>query len=155
MQALGDNDSILFLFESYTVTRRAPHTEITIFGKSTFGKIRVFLTCRRDDSEPRLNYLQCYEKYVILIRNVEYKDGDDYFVESGQEFWQNVHMMVMTPKWTTYEGKQTLSVFQKACVFPEGFMEGAWRNVFPLDLDDQYLLADLKVEELDDYEVDF
>ena len=90
-----------------------------------------------------------------MIRNLLSRDGNNIYINSNTKDWENHHIMVLRPEWTIFEGMKTLKVVKEACIFPKGLKSTKKRNIFPLLLPDHYMLSDLKVPQLPDYEVDF
>ena len=141
----ADVTELLLFYDSYDLRRRLQHTEVTIYGRNLQGPVKVFFTCYRADQEPKFHYLDQEKNVVVFFKAVAYQSGPrDYHLHWADQSWQGNWIQFM--RYSSTKERVTFDIIEGASVYPPALQSRKHRRPFPLEENDEELVANLFFE---------
>ena len=141
----ADVTELLLFYESYDIRRKLQHTEITLHARNLLGPVRVYFTCYRADQEPKFHHLDREKQVVVFCKAVAYQSGPrDYHLHWADQTWQGNWIQFM--RYKSVNDKVEFEIIEGASVYPPALKSRKHRRPFPLEENDEELVANLFFE---------
>ena len=141
----ADVSELLLFYESFELKRRLQHTEVTIHGRNLQGPVRVHFTCYRADQEPKFYHLDQEKKVVVFFKAVAYRSGPrEYHLHWADQSWQGNWIQFM--RYSSANEQLQFEIIEEASVYPPALRSRKHRRPFPLEINDEELVANLFFE---------